>query len=211
MADPWRIAAMAGAIIVLGTSLAFSTAGTRPSASHPAGDAKRGEEPAQVCLTCHGATPLKYGDPPIDPPLLRGQRENYIFLALHAYGAGGRTEPTMQPFAAALDEQQMRDVAAYLAGPPKPVPTVNMAGSAGHREAIAKCGICHGETGMGEMQGMPVITGQRFEYLERALQEYRDGRRSAAAMVAVAKQTSPAEARTILRYYAAQNALEAAR
>ncbi|GIX21579.1 MAG: hypothetical protein KatS3mg121_0362 [Gammaproteobacteria bacterium] len=47
-------------------------------------------------------------------PKLAGQRPEYIVEALKAYRSGARRHPSMQANAAALTDQDIADLAAYL-------------------------------------------------------------------------------------------------
>lgn len=118
----------------------------------------------------------------------------------------------MGPFASELNDQQMRDLAVYLAGPPLDhPPKAKLADAPIHKKTSARCDLCHGETGMGEMQGIPLLTGQDQAYLERALAEYRDGRRADPTMQAVARALPPGRDADFAHYYAVQEALEPAK
>jgi len=68
------------------------------------------------CAACHGADFKS----PIDPsyPKLAGQHEEYLAHALTAYkrgdAANGRANPIMGGQVAALSNQDIKDIAAYL-------------------------------------------------------------------------------------------------
>ena len=185
-----------------------TTQAVRPSASFPPGDLARGKLIAETCTTCHGDVEIMAGDPPIRPPRLFHQRASATFFALQAYRSGDRESEVMKPLAAALDDQQMRDIAAYLASEPLGPPVAQMASSQAHAFAISRCGLCHGETGMGEMEGVPILTGQDKDYLKRALVDYKEGRRADVTMRAVASEMSETEMNEVALYYSSQHALE---
>jgi cytochrome c553 len=65
-----------------------------------------------TCVRCHGADGLGRGGA---FPRLAGQRPAYLQNALEAYARGERASGIMQPIAARLTAEQMRDVAAYYA------------------------------------------------------------------------------------------------
>lgn len=207
----WVLAVLAFGLPLAAVAASGDSAGTRPSASNPPGDAARGKALAETCLTCHAAGGAPAGDPPVPPPHLRHQRASSIFYALHDYKTGQRQSDIMGPLVEDLTEQQMRDLSVYLAGPPLGhPPTAKLAGDPIHKETSARCDLCHGETGMGEMQGIPLLTGQEQAYLERALAEYRDGRRADPTMQAVARSISLDRDADFAHYYAVQEALELA-
>lgn len=186
-----------------------SSSNARPSASIPPGDAERGEELGAQCLACHGENAPLAASSPVPPPHLYHQRQNAVFYALLDYREGRRNSAIMEPFVQTLSDQDIRDLAAFLAGPefdepPKPA----FAGTPLHELAVKQCSLCHGETGMGEMDGMPILTGQDAAYLEHALAEYRNGGRTEPTMRAVAKALDPSHDADLARYYSAQKALE---
>jgi cytochrome c553 len=76
------------------------------------GDAQAGQQKAQVCEACHGATGMS-----VDPnyPNLAGQYPSYIEQALKDYRAGRRTNAIMAGFAVNLTNQDIEDLAAWFA------------------------------------------------------------------------------------------------
>ncbi len=183
----------------------------RPSAVSPPGDPRRGAGIAVACLACHGAAVYTTGAPPFEAPRLGHQRASSIFYALQDYRDGRRQSEVMRPVAGQLDDQQMRDVAAYLASTPLKIPTPQLAGSPAYALTVTHCSLCHGETGLGEVDGTPILTGQRESYLEHALAAYRAGARKEPTMQAMARALSPDEVGLAASYYAAQQGLEVAR
>ena len=76
------------------------------------GDAQSGKEKSQTCISCHGETGMS-----ISPqyPNLAGQYEDYLAQALSDYRDGDRSNAIMAGFAAALSDQDIKDLAAYFA------------------------------------------------------------------------------------------------
>ena len=179
-----------------------------PSASFPPGNPAHGEALARTCAACHGSAEIKVGNPPIEPPKLLHERASYVFNALIEFRSGKRTNDVMGPMAAPLNDQDMRDIAAYLAAKPLGPPHAKMVGTPAYKFTVANCTLCHGETGMGEMQGMPILTGQNKAYLKQALEEFKSGVRTNPTMQAVAKVLSPKEIDEVATYYSSQEALE---
>ncbi len=175
-------------------------------------DAQRGETLAAPCLTCHGPANPPLGSPPVHPPKLIGNRPDALFYALLAYQRGTRSNAIMQAVVASLSLQDLRDLAAYLAaeGPLKP-PIAAAVNSWAHEEVHRNCTACHGESGMGEMWGIPVIAGQNRDYLVAALMAYRDGTRRNATMRAVAMQLTPQEIDQLAEYFSLQQHLRLTR
>jgi cytochrome c553 len=77
------------------------------------GDPQAGATKAGACAACHGLDG-NATDPTLYPRLA-GQSERYIARQLTLFKTGERANPIMQPFAAALSAQDMRDIGAYFA------------------------------------------------------------------------------------------------
>ena len=176
-----------------------------PSWRWPAPDPARGEQLAQVCSTCHAASSAQVNPP---APKLLHQRQSYLFFALRAYRGGERESDLMAPFASDLSDQDMRDIAAYQAGDMLDRPPPVRTDSPAYPRTINECISCHGETGIGEFEAMPVLTGQDAAYLETALSEYRSGKRGNPTMRAIASGLSDADIVAFAEYYAAHEWLE---
>jgi len=204
------VAAALAASMLAGASLAQADAAgsgnlATPSWRVPAADPANGARLAQQCVACHGT-----GAPALDPPAprLRHMRSSYIFFALRDYQAGRRSHAAMQAVAQGLSEQDMRDLAQVLAGTMFDRPPPVRADLPGYAISQRQCAACHGETGIGELEGMPVLTGQDADYLKAALHAYRDGERANATMRDVASELSDAEIAHLTDYYSALTWLE---
>lgn len=172
-------------------------------------DPERGRELAAACLSCHGVAGMVSGtEPPFSVPRLKGQRGEAIFEALLDYQSGARKSAIMAPLVANLSVQDMRDLGAYLSASGPYVPETHRQGSWAHEKVRRDCTACHGESGMGVMAGVPVLTGQHEDYLVHALEAYRDGRRSDPTMVPIARALTHEEIERLAAYFAAQEHLE---
>jgi cytochrome c553 len=77
------------------------------------------------------------------------------------------------------------------------------------------CVNCHGATGISPASAFPHLAGQHASYLERALHDYRSGRRQEATMNMVAQgdeelgfePLTDQEIRDLAAFYAAQEGL----
>ena len=176
-----------------------------PSWRTPAPDAARGATLAAVCQACHSANSAQANPP---APRLWHQRQSYVFFALRAYREGERTSPIMAAFARNLTDSDMRDIAAYVSGEMYDRPPQARTDLPGYAIASTQCATCHGETGIGEFEGMPVLTGQDPAYLTVALAEYRSGARSNPTMRDVVAQVDPATDTATAEYFAAHTWLE---
>lgn len=87
---------------------------------------------------------------------------------------------------------------------PKPVsgkpPQADIA--AGKAIAQAACVACHGMDGKGVAPGIPHLAAQRERYLLASLQEYKEGKRTHAALKEMASRMTEAETRNVMAYYA---------
>jgi cytochrome c553 len=74
--------------------------------------------------------------------------------------------------------------------------------AAGKVIAERDCKGCHGLDGGGAAPAIPHLAGQRLGYLVGALDAYREGKRTHAALREIATHLSAAEARNVAGYYA---------
>lgn len=83
---------------------------------------------------------------------------------------------------------------------PQPLSSADLA--AGKALAGRDCKACHGLDGGGAAPGIPHLAGQRGQYLLAALNEYRQGKRTHAALREIATHLSEAETVNVAAYYA---------
>lgn len=170
-------------------------------------DASRGEAIGAGCLACHGIEDFRNADPPYRVPKLGGQAATYLVNALQGYRNGARSHPIMSAQAKSLTEQQIEDVAAYLAGLGSVAVTAG--GSDGSAPAAARtCAACHGQNGISLSPTWPTLAGQHEDYLVYALEQYRDGKRKNGVMMPVGGMLSDADIEVLARYYAGLEGLE---
>jgi len=158
------------------------------------GDAKAGATKAGACAACHGLD--GNGTDPKLYPRIAGQSERYTAHQLALFKSGERVSAIMQPYAAPLSPQDMRDLGAHFAtqeagagiaddGAIEEGPYADMkfyeAGQKLFRggdsaRGIPACMACHGPAGQGNPgPAYPHLAGQQAWYTERRLQEYRAG------------------------------------
>ena len=178
--------------------VAVALAGT----ARAAGDAQRGKQIGYTCLGCHGIENYKNVYPTYSVPKLVGQHPEYIVAALQSYRGKQRSHGTMYAQSSSLSDQDMEDVAAYLAGAVLPA-GVAPAGTA-PAKVTELCSACHGANGIGIAGIYPTLAGQHADYLARALVEYQKGDRKNPIMSAFASQLSAADIKSIADYYGAQ-------
>jgi cytochrome c553 len=175
-----------------------------PAAAGAEGDAVRGRTLAYTCQGCHGIPDYKNAYPNYSVPKLGGQHAEYIVAALGEYQSGARWHPTMRGLATTLSPEDKRDIAAFL----QDEVVVSSGKTVGTAPAAAQtCAACHGPDGVGILPEYPVIAGQYGDYIERALKDYRSGRRQNAIMNGFAGQLSDNDIKALAAYFAAQEGL----
>lgn len=92
-------------IVLAGCALALNV--------HAAGNPAKGAELSKPCAACHGATGTGTGDGQY--PIIAGQYQDYMMVALKAYRSGERNNVIMQGFAQNLSDQDIADLTAYFA------------------------------------------------------------------------------------------------
>lgn len=86
------------------------------SGASQAADPAAGRQAFETCLGCHGSPNYVNVYPSYHVPYLAGQHEQYLVAALKAYRDGDRSHPTMQANAASLSDDDIANIAAFLAG-----------------------------------------------------------------------------------------------
>jgi cytochrome c553 len=223
------------AFLLLATVLAVSalpTSAQQPAASAPAATAAPAAAPAAeapatavaakpdaaaggakfsaTCVACHGeggnsGTPAN--------PKLAQQHPEYIVKQLQEFKAGKRQNPIMQGFAAQLSDQDMKNIAAYLAtqkakpGFAKDKELVLLGekiyrGGIQDRQVPA-CAGCHGPSGAGIPAQYPRLSGQHADYVASQLMAFRDGtRKNSPQMSQIAAKLNDREIRAVADYAA---------
>jgi cytochrome c553 len=163
---------------------------------------------AVLCAACHGAngrseTPLM--------PVLAGQPSLYVITQLFLFREGRRSNEAMTAIAKTLTDDDLRgysDVIGTLPPVPPPLPATppdptRMAKGRALAEQH-KCLSCHG-AGLAGGQQVPLIGGQREDYLQLSLRGFHAGSRPGytQAMTAAMSQVPP-EDLDPLAYYVAR-------
>jgi cytochrome c553 len=185
---------------------AFSLVHSAPAAA--AGDPARGQVLGNTCLGCHGVDTYKNVYPTFSVPRLRGQHVSYLVNALKAYRSGDRSHGTMHAQAASLSDLDIEDISVYLSG--EAVPHDANAKVVGKAPALATstCQTCHGPVGVpdaaNQTVGAATLAGQHADYLEFALESYRNGSRKNGLMQPFAAQLTPADIKALAKFYSQQ-------
>ena len=196
------------ALLAMPAMSSFAAAETAPAqAAKP--DLVKGEATyAAVCVSCHGANGNS-GTPAY--PKLAQQHPEYLVKQLQEFKSGKRKNAIMQGFAAALSEDDMRNV-AYWATSKKEAPGFSKEkdlvtlGERIYRGGIADgqvaaCAGCHSPNGAGIPSQYPRLSGQHSEYTAAQLTAFRDGvRTNSIQMSQVAAKLNDKEIRAVADY-----------
>lgn len=170
---------------------------------------------AMACATCHGADGM--GLAATGFPRLAGLPAGYLSKQIRDFRSGARTNPVMQPIAAALSDEELEAVAAMLAALPVPAyPRVDRAQAAEGTGAILalrgawernvpECVTCHGSGGTGVGEAFPPLAGQSALYLKSQLEAWRQGTRKNDPndlMGSIARALNNAEIQAVTEYFA---------
>ncbi len=164
----------------------------------------------QVCVACHAAD----GNSTLaDNPKLARQHPEYLIKQLQEYKSGKRDNAIMKGFAAALSDDDMRNIAFWLASQ-KALPgfaqnkdSVRLGeriyrGGIADRQ-IAACAGCHSPNGAGIPAQYPRLAGQHAAYTEAQLKAFRDGvRNNNGQMTDVASRMNDREIKAVSDYIA---------
>jgi cytochrome c553 len=168
------------------------------------GDIKRGHALAYTCNGCHAIPNYKNVYPTYSVPKLRGQRPEYLVAALKAYKSGERSHGTMHAQATTMSEQDMADIAVYLAGPNVQTKSKNDVPAKDRPAASEVCVACHGSNGVGIDAIYPTLAGQHPDYIVRALTDYQRGGRKNAFMAGPAANLTAQDMEALAAYYSSQ-------
>jgi len=177
-------------------------------------DAERGKVLADTCKGCHAVDSYNNVYPTYHVPKVAGQNAGYLASALMLYRDGARLHPTMVAQAASLSDQDIQDIAAYMAasGGQSATPETALENAKGSMpDAGQVCVACHGQTGISPIPTNPNLAGQYADYLEQAQAQYKRGDRkgpNAIAMQAQLMAVSDEDLAAIAAFYAGQSGLD---
>ncbi len=84
-----------------------------------AGDVEAGRVKANTCMGCHGIPLYNNAYPTYRVPKIGGMSAEYLEASLKAYRSGERKHATMHSQAASMSDQDIADIAAFIATAPK--------------------------------------------------------------------------------------------
>lgn len=186
-------------LLALGLSVALVATAYADNMS--AGSAERGKVLGYTCHGCHGIDNYKNVYPTYSVPKVGGQNAAYMVSALQGYASGDRAHSTMHAHAASLSNQDRADIAAFFAANPvraagQPVGTAP--------PAAATCVACHGTDGISITADYPNLAGQHRDYLERALLDYKAGKRKNAVMAGIVAAVKEEDIPALAKFFASQ-------
>lgn len=211
-----RVALLAAtAFLSVSASLAAEGPAPAPVAAKP--DVAKGEaifnatpNNSQSCASCHSAD----GNSSIAAnPKLAQQHPDYILKQLQDFKSGKRKSAIMKPFASALSDDDMRNI-AYFVGSKKVKPgfakdkdTVALGekifrGGLSDRQVPA-CAGCHSPNGAGIPAQYPRLGGQHADYTFAQMVAFREGQRTNnPVMNGVAGKLNDREIKAVADYIA---------
>ena len=83
------------------------------------GDYEAGKVKAYTCTGCHGIANYQNTYPTYHVPRIAGQNREYVVISLKAFKSGERQHKTMNLQGQALTDQDIEDIAVYLAAQTK--------------------------------------------------------------------------------------------
>jgi cytochrome c553 len=189
----------------------FSVQASEATAPVAKPDLAKGEASfGAVCAACHGAD----GNSAVTVnPKLAQQHPEYLVKQLQEFKSGKRANAIMMGMSAALSEQDMKNIAAWLAtqtakkGFAKDADLVKLGeriyrGGIADRQ-IAACTGCHTPTGAGMPSQYPRLAGQHADYAVAQLTAFRDGiRKNNTQMTQVAAKLNDREIKAVSEYIA---------
>ena len=166
----------------------------------------RGATLAMQCTLCHGSR----GVSEAEPPNLAGQYVEVVYKQLKDYQSGARVNAVMTPRVADLNDQDVRDLAAYYAYLPR-LPGKHLdrppaiVESGAPMRNIAPCRACHGERE--HKTGTAWLEGLSPTYLKAQLLAFASGARHndiSQQMRNIARRMTAAEIEAAAKYYGNQ-------
>jgi cytochrome c553 len=163
-------------------------------AAASAADSDTGKAKAEPCAACHGQQGVSEME---NIPSLAGQPDQFLQWQLVYFRMGIRKNEIMEPIAAALGDDDVRSLAAYLASLPPPAPRQAEADDAPALTEAGKtivaqrrCASCHKDDFAGQ-QATARLARQREDYLLKALRDFKSGARSGGGVAAMPEVVYP--------------------
>ena len=203
------LASLLTAAVLAAPVFSAFAAGDAPKVVKP--DLVKGEASyTAVCAACHGAD----GNSAIAVnPTLAQQHPEYLVKQLEEFKSGKRNNAVMKGFATMLTDEDMKNIAYWVASKPakagfakdKDLVTLGeriYRGGIADRN-IAACAGCHSPNGAGIPAQYPRLSGQHADYTVAQLNTFRDGSRAnSQQMTQVAAKLNDKEIKAVADYIA---------
>ena len=203
------LASLLTAAVLAAPVFSAFAAGDAPKVAKP--DLVKGEASyTAVCAACHGAD----GNSAIAVnPTLAQQHPEYLVKQLQEFKSGKRNNAVMKGFATMLTDEDMKNIAYWVASKPakagfakdKDLVTLGeriYRGGIADRN-IAACAGCHSPNGAGIPVQYPRLSGQHADYTVAQLNTFRDGTRAnSQQMTKVAAKLNDKEIKAVADYIA---------
>ena len=203
------LASLLTAAVLAAPVFSAFAAGDAPKVAKP--DLVKGEASyTAVCAACHGAD----GNSAIAVnPTLAQQHPEYLVKQLQEFKSGKRNNAVMKGFATMLTDEDMKNIAYWVASKPakagfakdKDLVTLGeriYRGGIADRN-IAACAGCHSPNGAGIPAQYPRLSGQHADYTVAQLNTFRDGTRAnSTQMTQVAAKLNDKEFKAVADYIA---------
>lgn len=203
------LASLLTAAVLAAPVFSAFAAGDAPKVAKP--DLVKGEASyTAVCAACHGAD----GNSAIAVnPTLAQQHPEYLVKQLQEFKSGKRNNAVMKGFATMLTDEDMKNIAYWVASKPakagfakdKDLVTLGeriYRGGIADRN-IAACAGCHSPNGAGIPVQYPRLSGQHAYYTVAQLNTFRDGSRAnSQQMTQVAAKLNDKEIKAVADYIA---------
>ncbi len=177
-------AALAGAVLVA-SAIALAAEGVPAKGKQKATEAG--------CVGCHGPDGVSIAE---NIPHLAGQPDLFVQFQLVYFRNGTRKNEIMNPMAQPLSDEDVRNLGAYFASLPPaklPLPADSAPDDTHLGEKVAQavhCTNCHGDHFEG-VDNIPRLAGQREEYLNKALHDFKSAVRTSSGVGAMADVMYP--------------------
>ena len=156
---------------------------------------------AKLCGMCHG----RKGLPTVkNTPIIAGQHESSLLIALQEYRNGERTDDLMGRIAKNLSDDDMKALAAYFSALPWPAyrEPADAATRLKALDAGKKCTSCHREGFVG-YANTPRVANQKLDYLIKTLSDFHDNKRpNMPRMTALVRNLSADDIAAMAHYLA---------
>ena len=203
------LASLLTAAVLAAPVFSAFAAGDAPKVAKP--DLVKGEASyTAVCAACHGAD--GNSDIAVNPTLAQ-QHPEYLVKQLQEFKSGKRNNAVMKGFATMLTDEDMKNIAYWVASKPakagfakdKDLVTLGeriYRGGIADRN-IAACAGCHSPNGAGIPAQYPRLSGQHADYTVAQLNTFRDGSRAnSQQMTQVAAKLNDKEIKAVADYIA---------